>query len=67
MRLSRYFLPLIKEQPKEASIASHSLMLRAGMIRQLTSGIYDWLPLGLNVLRKVEGIIREENGRLWRD
>jgi len=60
MLLSRYFLPLLKENPAEAKIVSHRLMLRAGMIRQLTSGIYDWLPLGLEVLRNVEKIIREE-------
>ena len=60
MRLSQYFLPLIKENPSEAAIASHRLMLRAGMVRQLTSGIYNWLPLGLTVLRRVEQIIREE-------
>ncbi len=60
MRLSRYFLPLIKENPSEAQIASHRLMLRAGMIRQLQAGIYNWLPLGLRVLQKVEQIVREE-------
>jgi prolyl-tRNA synthetase len=60
MKLSSYFLPLIKENPAEAQIASHRLMLRAGMIRQVTSGIYNWLPLGLNVLRKIENIVREE-------
>lgn len=60
MRVSQYFLPLIKENPSEAQIASHRLMLRAGMIRQLQAGIYNWLPLGLKVLRKVENIVREE-------
>lgn len=59
MRLSRYFLPILKETPAEASITSHRLMLRAGMIRQLSSGIYSWMPLGLKVLRKVENIVRE--------
>lgn len=59
MRLSRYFLPILKETPAEASITSHRLMLRAGMIRQLSSGIYSWLPLGLRVLRNVEQIVRE--------
>lgn len=63
MQLSKYFLPLLKEDPKEASIASHRYMLRAGMIRQLTAGIYNWLPLGLKVLKKVETIIREEMDR----
>ncbi|HUZ75102.1 MAG TPA: proline--tRNA ligase [Stellaceae bacterium] len=60
MRLSRYFLPLIKENPSEAQIVSHRLMLRAGMIRQASAGIYSWLPLGLRVLRRVEEIVREE-------
>jgi hypothetical protein len=60
MRLSRYFLPLLKETPAEAQIVSHQLMLRAGMIRQSSAGIYSWLPLGLRVLRKVEQIVREE-------
>ncbi len=60
MRLSRYFLPLLKETPSEAQIISHQLMLRAGMIRQSSAGIYSWLPLGLKVLRKVEQIVREE-------
>ncbi len=60
MKLSQYLLPLLKEDPAEASIASHRLMLRAGMIRQLSSGIYDWLPLGLKVLRKIEKVVRDE-------
>jgi prolyl-tRNA synthetase len=60
MRLSRYFLPLLKETPAEAQIVSHQLMLRAGMIRQSSAGIYSWLPLGLRVLRRVEQIVREE-------
>ena len=60
MFISKYFLPLLKENPAESSIISHQLMLRAGMIRQLGSGSYNWLPLGLLVLRKVENIIREE-------
>ena len=63
MRLSRYFLPLLKEDPKEAQIVSHRLMLRAGMIRQESAGIYSWLPLGLTVLNKIEQIIREEQNR----
>lgn len=63
MRLSRYFLPIIKENPKEAEIVSHRLMLRAGMIRQQTAGIYSWLPLGLRVLQKIEQIVREEQNR----
>ncbi len=60
MRLSQYFLPTLKENPAEAEIVSHRLMLRAGMIRQSSAGIYSWLPLGLRVLRKIEGIVRDE-------
>lgn len=60
MRMSRYFLPTLKEDPSEAQIVSHRLMLRAGMIRQSSAGIYSWLPLGLRVLRKVEDIVRQE-------
>src|SRR5487761_479401 len=63
MRLSQYFLPLLRENPSEAQIVSHRLMLRAGMIRQSSAGIYSWLPLGLRVLRKVEAIVREEQDR----
>ncbi|AQS41793.1 MAG: Proline--tRNA ligase [Candidatus Tokpelaia hoelldobleri] len=63
MRLSQYFLPILKENPKEAEIASHRLMLRAGMIRQQSAGIYSWLPLGKKVLDKVCAIIREEQNR----
>jgi prolyl-tRNA synthetase len=63
MRLSRYFLPIIKETPKEAEIVSHRLMLRAGMIRQEAAGIYAWLPLGLRVLQKISGVVREEQNR----
>ncbi|MCZ2204296.1 proline--tRNA ligase [Bartonella sp. A05] len=63
MRLSQYFLPILKENPKEAEIVSHRLMLRAGMIRQQTAGIYTWLPLGKKVLDKVCTIIREEQER----
>jgi prolyl-tRNA synthetase len=63
MRLSHFFLPLLKENPSEAQIVSHRLMLRAGMIRQSSAGIYSWLPLGLRVLRKVEAIVREEQDR----
>ncbi|WP_099866184.1 proline--tRNA ligase [Pararhizobium haloflavum] len=63
MRLSRYFLPILKENPKEAEIVSHRLMLRAGMIRQQSAGIYSWLPLGKRVLDKVNRIVREEQDR----
>jgi prolyl-tRNA synthetase len=60
MRLSRYFLPVLKETPAEAQIVSHRLMLRAGMIRQASAGIYSWLPLGYRVLRNIEKIVHEE-------
>lgn len=60
MRLSAYFLPTLRENPKEAQIVSHRLMLRAGMIQQSSAGIYSWLPLGYKVLRKIEQIVREE-------
>jgi prolyl-tRNA synthetase len=63
MRLSRYFLPNLRETPKEAEIASHRLMLRAGMIRQEAAGIYTFLPLGFRVLQKVCAIVREEQDR----
>src|SRR5688572_4889266 len=63
MLLSRYFLPVLKETPTDAQIVSHQLMLRAGMIRQTSAGIYAWLPLGLRVLRKIEGLVREEQDR----
>jgi len=63
MRLSRYFLPTLKETPSEAQIVSHRLMLRAGMIRQEAAGIYAWLPLGFAVLQKIEQIVREEMNR----
>jgi prolyl-tRNA synthetase len=60
MRLSQYFLPLLKEDPKEAQIVSHRFMLRAGMIKQQAAGIYSWLPLGLAVLSKIEHIVNDE-------
>ncbi|MGZ8363708.1 MAG: proline--tRNA ligase [Caulobacteraceae bacterium] len=63
MRLSRYFLPTLKETPSEAQIVSHRLMLRSGMIRQEAAGIYAWLPLGFRVLKKIEQIVREEQER----
>ncbi|TIV75588.1 MAG: proline--tRNA ligase, partial [Mesorhizobium sp.] len=63
MRLSRYFLPILKENPREAEIVSHRLMLRAGMIRQQGQGSFSWLPLGKRVLDKVCQIIREEQNR----
>ena len=63
MRLSEYFLPTLKELPKDAEIISHQLMLRTGMIRQASSGIYVWLPFGHAILKKIEQIVREEQVR----
>ncbi|MBW4707575.1 proline--tRNA ligase [Roseobacter sp. YSTF-M11] len=63
MRLSRFFLPVLRETPAEAQIVSHRLMLRAGMIKQNAAGIYSWLPLGFKVLRKIENIVHEEQAR----
>jgi prolyl-tRNA synthetase len=63
MRLSKYFLPVLRETPSEAEIVSHKLMLRAGMVRQSSAGIYSWLPLGFQVLKKIEQIVREEQDR----
>jgi len=63
MRLSRYFLPVLKETPSEAQIVSHRYMLRAGMIKQAQAGIYSWLPLGFKVLKRIEQIVHEEQER----
>ena len=63
MRLSNYFLPLLKETPADATIASHRYMLRAGMVKQDSAGIYIWLPLGFKVLKKIEQIVREEQNK----
>ncbi|HUL07359.1 MAG TPA: proline--tRNA ligase [Candidatus Acidoferrum sp.] len=63
MRLSAYFMPTLKETPAEAEIVSHRLMLRAGMVRQASAGIYSWLPLGFRVLKRIEQIVREEQDR----
>ena len=63
MRLSRYFMPVLKETPAEAQIVSHRYMLRAGMIKQQTAGIYSWLPLGYKVLQRIEAIVHEEQIR----
>jgi prolyl-tRNA synthetase len=63
MRLSRYFLPILRETPKEAEIVSHRLMLRAGLVRQEAAGIYAWLPAGLRVLNKINAVVREEQDR----
>ena len=60
MRVSNFFISTLKEAPAEAELVSHKLMLRAGLIRRLGSGLYTWMPLGLRVLRKVENIVREE-------
>ena len=60
MRYSKFFIPTLKDAPNEAEIVSHKLMIRAGMIKQSSSGIYSWLPLGLKVLKKIEQIVREE-------
>ncbi|MEQ8586234.1 MAG: proline--tRNA ligase [Thalassobaculaceae bacterium] len=68
MRLSRYFLPTMKDTPREAEIVSHRLMLRAGMMQQSSAGIYSWLPLGFNVLKRIERIVREEqNAAGWNE
>jgi len=64
MYLSNLYLPTLKETPNDAELISHQLMLRAGMIRKLTSGLYTWLPLGLKILKKVENIVREEMNRV---
>src|SRR5712671_461747 len=63
MRLSAYFMPTLRENPSEAQIVSHRLMLRAGMVRQASAGIYSWLPLGFRVLKRIEQIVREEQDR----
>jgi prolyl-tRNA synthetase len=63
MRISRYFMPILRDDPKEAEIVSHRLMLRTGMIRQEAAGSYSWLPLGFRVLKKIENIVREEQDR----
>src|SRR6195952_756007 len=63
MRLSCGFIPTLKETPAEAQIVSHRLMLRAGLVRQASAGIYAWLPLGLRVLRNIERVVREEQDR----
>src|SRR6266852_9835890 len=60
MRATQYYLATLKEAPQEAELVSHKLMLRAGIIRKLASGLYTWMPLGLRVLKKVEAIVREE-------
>ena len=63
MKYSEYFIPTQKDTPSEAEIISHKLMIRAGMIKQSSAGIYSWLPLGLRVLKKIENIVREEQDK----
>src|SRR6266581_3106037 len=63
MRYSQYFIPTVKETPSDAEVISHQLMLRAGMVRKLAAGVYNYLPLGLRSIRKVENIVREEMNR----
>src|SRR5512140_3367111 len=63
MRVSQFFISTLREAPADAEIASHKLMLRAGIIRRLAGGIYTWMPLGLRIVRKVEAIVREEMNR----
>ena len=64
MYLSKLFIPILKEIPSEAKIKSHQLMLRAGMIKQSSTGIYSWLPLGLKVMKKIDQIDREEQNKI---
>jgi len=63
MKTSKFFVATLKEVPSDAEVVSHRLMLRAGIIRRLSAGIYTWLPLGMRVVRKVENIVREEMNR----
>ena len=63
MRTSEFLLSTLKENPSDAEVVSHQLMLRAGLIRRVAAGIYNWMPLGLRVLRRVEHIVREEMER----
>lgn len=60
MRATRFFISTLKEAPADAEVVSHKLMMRAGMIKRLGSGIYNYMPMGLRVIRKVEKIVREE-------
>ena len=64
MYLTKLFIPLLKENPSEAKIKSHQLMLRAGMIKQSSAGIYSWLPLGFKIMKKIEQIVREEQNKI---
>ena len=64
MFLSKFFLPITKNLPSDAKIKSHQLMLRSGMIKQSSAGIYSWLPLGLKVMKKIEQVVREEQNKI---
>ena len=64
MYISKSFIPILKNIPSEAKIKSHQLMLRVGMIKQSSAGIYSWLPLGLKVMKKIEQIVREEQNKI---
>jgi prolyl-tRNA synthetase len=64
MHLSKLFIPIVKDPPNEAKIKSHQLMLRTGMIKQSSAGIYSWLPLGFKVMKKIEQIVREEQNTI---
>ncbi len=64
MYLSNYFLPILKNNPTEATIKSHQLMLRVGMIKQSSSGIYSWLPMGFKIMKKIENIVRDEQNKI---
>ena len=64
MYLSKLFIPLLREIPSEAKIKSHQLMLKSGMIRQASTGIYSWLPLGFKIMKKIEQIVREEQNKI---
>ena len=63
MKFSEYFCPTLKDEPADAEIVSHKLMIRSGMIKQASAGIYTWLPLGLRVLKNIENIVREEQNK----
>ena len=65
MYISKSFIPILKDNPSEAKIKSHQLMLRVGMIKQSSAGIYSWLPLGFKVLKKIEQIVRDEQNRCY--
>ena len=64
MYISKSFIPILKNNPSEAKIKSHQLMLRVGMIKQSSAGIYSWLPLGFKVMKKIEQIVREEQNKI---